>query len=241
VRLPSVTIVPTPERDVATVDYMKIAIVPMIVAACVSASTTTHAQEFDRNAWGVYAAPTIYGFAEGNDYDVAASGAGLDFGLYYSRFLTQNLSVRLEARYGTRNMDDLATIDLFPGAFTMFRLAEDILEVPVVLQADRRVPVGDHVLRVSVGGGFSYKFVLEQKLIGFSGGSTSDYLTPADSYRKFGILLDGGVTFDVDRKSAIFARLRLDTDIGTMGEPDAADVIRRFWATGLYVGYEMAF
>jgi hypothetical protein len=56
-----------------------------------------------------------------------------------------------------------------------------------------------------------------------------------------GILLDGGTTFSVDRRSAVFLRFRLDVDIATAGEPADASVIRRFWATGFYAGFEYGF
>ena len=201
-----------------------------------------HAQDFRRNAYGMYAAPTIYGFAKGSEYDVAASSAGLDLGAYYSRFFTPSFSARLEVRYGTRVMDDLVTIDVFPGAYSMVRVEESILEVPVIIQGDRRVPVGDHELRVSVGGGFSTKFVLEQKLLGPSGEVSGKYgVVAAGSYRKVGLLVDGGTTFSVDRRSAIFLRFRVDYDIATAGEPDDASVIRRFWAAGFYAGFEYGF
>jgi hypothetical protein len=190
----------------------------------------------------MYAAPTIYGFSKGSDYDLGASNAGLDLGAYYSRSFTSSFSARLELRYGTRAMDDLVTTNLFPGSFGMVRLEESILEVPLILMGDRRVSVGEHELRISAGGGVSTKFVLDQKLLGPQGEESGKYgIQGADSYRKVGILLDGGTTFSVDRRSAVFLRFRLDVDIATAGEPADASVIRRFWATGFYAGFEYGF
>jgi hypothetical protein len=231
-----------PSHLAATVSDVKheLGIVALLIIGLLPGAA--RAQDYHRNAYGMYAAPTIYGFAKGSEYSVASSGAGLDFGLYYSRFFTEAFSARLEVRYGTRSMDDIKPSDLFPGSYSMFRLEESVLEVPVVLQADRRVPVGDHVLRISVGGGFSTKFVLDQKLLGPSGELPEAYgFKAADSYRRVGILLDGGATLDVDRRSAIFARLRFDYDLGTAGEPTDASVIRRFWETGIYAGFECGF
>jgi hypothetical protein len=206
-------------------------ITPLIaVLAVLLLAPLARAQELHRNAYGMYAAPTIFGAAKGSEYDLAGNGAGLDLGGYYSRFFTQSFSARLEARYGKRTME-APTLNI--------RLSEIILEIPLVLQADRRIPISDHSLRVSVGGGLSYKFVLDQKLL-VPDGDLDQYYPPAE-YQKLGLLVDGGVTFAVDRKSAVFARLRFDVDVATMGEPADADVIRRFWATGFYAGFEYEF
>jgi hypothetical protein len=201
--------------------------------------TAAQAQDFRRNAYGMYAAPTIYGFAQGSEYNVASSSAGLDLGGYYSRFFTPSFSARLEVRYGTRVMDDITPSELFPGSYVGFRLEESILEVPIILEGDRRIPVGDHEVRVSVGAGVSAKFVLDQKLLEPGGELPEDQgFKAADSYRKVGLLVDGGTTFNVDRRSSIFLRLRVDFDVATAGEPEDATAIRRFWAAGFYAGFE---
>jgi hypothetical protein len=117
------------------------------------------------------------------------------------------------------------------------------VEVPLVLQADRRIPVSDHELRISVGGGASYKYVSDQKLLA-PAGQIEDIggpLHPADSYQKVALLLDGGTTFAVDRRSAIFMRFRYDIDVTTFSEPADAEVFRRLWAAGFYAGFEYGF
>jgi hypothetical protein len=207
------------------------------------AVSSAHAQDFRRNAYGMYAAPTIYGLSKGSDYNLATSNGGLDLGAYYSRAFTSSVSMRVEARYGTRALDYSARAKApLSGAYLVFRVSEQILEVPVILEADRRIDMNGHEFKVSVGGGFSTKFVLDQKLFGPSGESDSPYNPiAADSYRKVGFLVDGGATFQVDRGSAVFARLRFDVDLATAGEPDDADVITRFWAAGFYAGFEYVF
>jgi hypothetical protein len=210
------------------------------VAVCCTASFA-HAQEFHRNAYGIYAAPSMYGLAKGNRYQLATSGGGMDVGVYYAHAFSASFSARLEVKYAARNLDDVENNQRFD-TYSFFRLHESIIEVPLVLGADRRIPISDHELRVSVGGGVSYKYVLDQKLLAPTGEyTTEDGLTPADSYQKLGLLLDGGVTFGVDRKSAVFLRLRLDQDVTTFGEPADATVIRRFWALGFCAGFEYGF
>src|SRR5438045_6284581 len=76
------------------------------VIACRAAAPAL-AQELNRNAYGVYIGPTIYGIARGSDYEFATTGAGLDVGLYYSRAFTESFSTRLEVKYGVRNLDDV--------------------------------------------------------------------------------------------------------------------------------------
>jgi hypothetical protein len=217
--------------------------IAVVLVMVVCAAPVAQAQEFHRNAYGMYAAPTIYGISHGSEYELANSGAGLDLGGYYARAFTPGFSVRLEIRYGTRTLDDTEeNTTLLPGAFSMFRLSEEILEMPLILNADRRILISDHELRVSVGGGVSPKFVLHQKLLGPDGELDGPYNPiAADSYRKVGILVDGGTTFQVNRASAIFLRLRFDVDIATAGEPQDADVVRRFWAAGFYAGFEYGF
>ena len=210
----------------------------LALIVCMIGADTCRAQDIHRNAWGFYAAPTLYGIAKGTEYQVSGSGGGLDIAVYYARVLSPSFSARIEARADGRNLDDVAWSDSLQ-TYLYFRLRESILEVPLMLQADHRVDVGGHTLRVSAGAGVSWKFVLDQKLL-FPSGETH-YLTAADSYQKLGVLVDGGVAFDVDSRTAIFARLRLDMDVSTFGEPADASVIRRLWATGLYVGYEAAF
>ena len=193
------------------------------------------AQEFHHNAYGVYLGPTIYGIAKGSDYQFATSGAQPDFGLYYAHAFAPSFSIRLEAKLEWRVLDDIEWNDDI-GTYLQFRLSESIVEVPLVLQGDRRIAVGEHELRISVGGGASFKYVWDQKLLTPAG--AHPLLTAADSYEKLALVLDGGATFAIDRKSSVFARLRYDFDVTTFGEPTGADVIRQFWGMGFYAGFE---
>jgi hypothetical protein len=212
----------------------------LITIVLLAFAPAAHAQEFHRNAYGMYAAPTMFGLAEGTKYELATSGGGLDLGIYYARAFNPRFSIRLEAKYAVRDIDEAGSNgQLFGGEYFPFRLHESMVEIPLVVESDRRIPVSNHELRVSVGGGASYKYVLDQQLLVPSGELNSQSsLTPADSYQKFAILLDGGTTFEVDRKSAVFLRLRFDWDVATFGEPADASIIRRFWATGFYAGFE---
>lgn len=197
------------------------------------------AQEFPRNAFGFYAAPTLYGFVNGTEYSLAENGGGVDIGVYYARFVTRALSLRIEARYGTRHMDDVVELHDPFSSFVLFRLSETVLQFPLIVQGDRRIMISDHELRVSVGAGPTLSHVLEQKLLIPSG--EHPLLEPTDSYQRFGLVFDGGVTFSVKRTSAIFARYRLDLDHATLSAPEDADVIRRFWSTGFLAGFEYGF
>jgi len=206
------------------------------LTALTAMAPCAHAQEFHRNAYGMYAAPTIYGLAKGSEYEVANSDAGLDLGAYYARAFTESFSGHVELRYGTRNVDYGVQWVVFPTSYYPIRLSESILEVPVLVEGDRRLDVDNHELRVSVGGGISYKYVIEQKILGPGGEFTG--APDGDGYQKLGVLFDGGVTLGVNRKSAVFLRLRVDWDVSTFGEPEDDTLVRRFWAAGFYAGFE---
>ena len=129
---------------------------------------------------------------EGKHYTMMVTEEGAKKGkgaVYFARAFNASFSARLEVKYGVRNLDDIEWSPLYGNV--PFRLSESILEVPLVLQADRRIPVSDHELRISVGGGASYKYVTDQKLL-VANGHIEDYgLHPADSYQKVALLLDG--------------------------------------------------
>ncbi|HKW13721.1 MAG TPA: hypothetical protein VJS69_04460 [Candidatus Krumholzibacteria bacterium] len=216
---------------------MKFAVALVVLLTVLTAlAPGAHAQEFHRNAYGMYIAPGMYGIAKGTDYQFATTGGGLDVGIYYARAFTASFSTRLEVKYGTKSLDDVELSQ--PYGYVPFRLSESIVEVPLVLQGDRRVPVGDHEIRISVGGGASYKYVTNQKLLIASGRIEDFHLHPADSYQKFALLLDGGTTFNVDKQSAVFLRFRYDIDITTFGKPADAEVFRELWSAGFYAGFE---
>lgn len=207
------------------------------VLLVVVAAPAARAQEFHHNAYGMYVAPTFYGIAKGTDYERATSGGGLDFGLYYAHAFAPTVSVRLEARYATRALEDVNWNE-FNHAYDVFRLSEQILEIPLLLQLDRRVDVSGHQLRISVGGGASYQYVLEQELLEPFEIDEGFHFPPTGSYQKLAMLFDGGTTFDIDRRSAVFLRLRFGFDAFTWGEASEDSLVRRFWATGFYAGFE---
>jgi hypothetical protein len=217
-------------------------VIALIVIALFALAPAARAQDFHRNAYGMYAAPVMYGFAKGTRYQTSSSGGRLDFGIYYARAFNAGFSMRLEAKYAVRELDDAEVNPAAipgPDTYTPFRLSETMVQVPLIIQADRRIAVSDHELRVSVGGGPTFTHVFDQKLLTPTTDITSLYgLKPSESYGKFGLVLDGGTTFSVDRKSDIFLRLRFDIDVSTFGAPDDTSVVRRFWATGFYTGFE---
>ena len=212
-----------------------------LLVAIVALAPPARAGDYLRNAWGIYAAPTMYGFAQGTRWDLAASGNALDVGAYYTRFFARSWSAQLEVRLEQRQLDDTISgaIDFLPpNVFTMFRLDEEIIEVPLVVHNERRIIFGDHEARLAMGGGVVYAAVLDQKLLDVNGESTT--LTAGD-YQKFGWLLDGGFTLGVDPRHSCFARFRYQRDESVFGESDDADVQRRFEAWGMLVGLESGF
>ena len=216
-------------------------IAPLIaVLVSLLAAPAARAQEFHRNAYGMYVAPTFYGIAKGTEYELANSGGGLDFGLYYAHAFAPVLSMRIEARYATRALEDVNWNEFFH-AYDVYRLSEKIIEIPVLLEADRRIDVGNHQLRISVGGGASYQYVLEQEMLEPFEIDSGYHFPPTGSYQKLAMLFDGGATFDVDRKSAVFLRMRFGFDAFTWGESSDDSLVRRFWATGFYAGFEYGF
>jgi len=224
---------------------MKTAIRSLIMIVVVAVvAPVAFAQEFHRNAYGMYAAPVIYGFAEGTRYQLGSSGGGLDLGIYYAHAFNAGFSARIEAKYARRDLDDAeVSAELVPAdPYIAFVLSETMIQVPLIIQADRRIVMNDHELRVSVGGGPSFTFVTDQKLLTPDDELSNVYeLTPSDSYQRFGLVADGGATLGVNRKSAVFMRFRFDTDVSTMGADDNTAIVRRLWAAGFYAGFEYGF
>jgi len=184
----------------------------------------------------MYLAPTTSGFASGTDYDLGTSSTNLEWGLYYTRFIGERFSLRLEARYARRHLDAAAPDSTF--GYIPFRQEEDILEFPLLAQSERRILYGTREVRVTLGAGVVYDVVLDQRLLTPLG--QPNVLTPSD-YQKFGWLLDGAVTFEVDQRGGVFGRFRYQRDEVTFGQDDGASAIRKLESYGFSVGFEFMF
>jgi hypothetical protein len=202
------------------------------------------AGDYLRNAWGVYAAPTTYETIDSGDYNNGPSNTSLDVGFYYSRIFTPRFSLRLEVRSTRRAMDVLIP-RAQPRATTYYniydRIDENQLEVPLVLQADTRVLLGERELRVSAGGGLCYGVLLYQK---HYDPPTSQSWTVHESgfgdYQRLSFLLDGGATIESLARSALFVRLRLQWDGYSFGATDDV-VVLEYFAYGFCAGFEWGF
>jgi hypothetical protein len=199
-------------------------------------SVASLAADEPSNAWGVYAAPTTIRFATGTDYDLGASGSALEMGLYYTRFIGERFSLRLETRFASRSLD--AAVPDSTTGYLPVRQEEQILEIPLIAQSERRVPYGDHEMRVSLGAGIVCDFVLEQRLVTPLGQPSA--LT-AGEYMKLGWLLDGAVTFEVDERSGVFGRFRYQRDETTFGESEGASAVSELECFGFLGGLEFRF
>jgi hypothetical protein len=203
-----------------------------MVAAAPARGNDSH-----QNAWGIYAAPIMYGFAQGSQYDLAADGNALDFGAYYTRFIGSRFSARLEVRFGQRQIDATQYITGSPWLY-FFRLDETFVEFPLMVHSERRTMFGDREARLSIGGGAVFTAVLDQELLLAEGESP---LLTAGEYQKFGWTVDAGLTVDVGGGAGVFALLRYQRDESVFGESEDADVQRRFEAWGMHVGLESGF
>lgn len=209
------------------------------VAVILAAAPAIAAEDYTRNAWGIYAAPTIYGLAEGTRYNVASSATLVDLGVFYRRSLGPRWGARVEIVAAQRQLDVAVPFQptgLPDGVYTI-RVDESTLLIPVVLENDRRVPIGERELRVTLGAGVCGTFVLEQELLVPSG--SPEPLTPGE-YQKFGWLLDGGVTLGIDPRTGVFGRFRLYRDESTFGD-SGVSLVEEFWAFSFAGGFEFGF
>jgi hypothetical protein len=210
-----------------------------LAAALLFLSVPCAAADQPRNAWGIYVAPTTSGFGAGTEYDLGTSSTALEWGAFYTRFIDGRFSARLEARYAPRHLE--AAVPYESGGFTPYapvRLKEEILELPFLVQSERRVAYGERELRLSLGMGVVWDIVLDQKLVTPLG--QPDELTASD-YQKLGWLLDGAVTFEVDDNAAVFGRFRYQRDETTFGESDGASAVAKLECFGFSAGFEFGF
>jgi len=215
-------------------------VIPLLVTIGLAVMpVAARAQASENNAAGVYAAPVLYGFSHGSEYQLATSGGGLDIGAYYSRFFTPRWSMRIEARFGSRALDDAIRVSDPLIGWARVRVSEAFVQFPLMVERSDRLLVDDHELRISTGFGAAVSYVISQDLL--VPGGTSTWFTPADSYGRAGFVVDGGVAFRVVRTTSVFLRFNLAVDLWSFAEPDDADVIRRFWSTGFCAGYEYGF
>ncbi len=204
---------------------------------------SANADDIRHNAWGLFAGPTTYELVNGSDYDRAASSTSLDWGIYYTRVVTRKFSIRVEARLASRH------IDIVNGSFAVpassydivgiSRIDEHILEIPLLIQGDRRSSFGDGEIRLSTGIGVSYGVLIDQHMMNLV--RDIEQTEGFGGYQRLSLLFDGGGTVDIDPGDAIFLRFRVAYDAYVFGETSDLGAATEYFSFGFYAGFESSF
>lgn len=186
---------------------------------------------------GIYAAPTMYEFAEGPAVDKVASGTSLEWAAFYEHPLGRQLGVRVEARYAYRGIVATASNE---SATASVALYEQFVEFPVTLSSQQWFDAMKHGARLSFAAGLCYAVVVKQEVHPVSGAALPSELDFGE-YQRISWLLDGGVALDLETGRAVFARFRLQRDVDTFAESDNVMISPLYLAYGLYAGLEVKF
>jgi hypothetical protein len=208
-------------------------------------ASPSRADDVVRNAWGFYAAPTTYTVTSAGAYNNVPTNTSLDFGIYYTRFISRRFSVRGEVRLDDRRCEityprDLPVSTVVLNGFD--RINETMLEVPLLLMSETRCPVGERELRISVGGGLYYAVLLSQYHYYpvYSGRDIIETTASAGDSQRMGFILDGGVTMETDPRHGVFLHLRLQEDADVFGV-NGDTFAERYAAFGFMAGFEWTF
>jgi hypothetical protein len=222
---------------------------PALLVACVVAPSAllvvpdVRADEtLKENAWGLYAGPTTYELTHSSsEYNRATSGTSLDFGVYYTRFVTTRFSWRVEGRVTSRHVDIAVPLDVPAGGASeaIARIDERFFEIPLILQADRRSRLGESEIRISAGAGVCYGVLIGQDLMILEDRVSED--VGAGGYKRLSFLFDGGATLDVTTGDSVFLRFRAQYDAYVFGEDDEVRETTEYFSYGFYAGFESPF
>ena len=211
-------------------------VIGLLLSLCIDAG----AQEatLPVNAWGFYISPTTHRLSTApSKYELYHTNTGEDFGLYYSRNIHRYLSVQIEGRYGIREAD-------IEYSNQPARVRDAFLEIPVIFHVSRVRRVDKSYLRVFIGGGISYRILVEQEVVVPESGSLPpDFVTPINfgGYQKYGWVLDGGCAFMFTGRSGIFASYRVTQDQDIFSESEDLVVNPKYYSYGFQVGFEFRF
>jgi hypothetical protein len=218
---------------------MKLAVV-LVIAAVFHPGVEAVAQEeiFGSNTWGFYISPTTHRLVSASSqYEMFHTNTGEDIGLYYCRSIHPFLRLQIEGRYEVRQAD-------IEFSESPARVNEEFLEVPLILHVSRVRRFGRSYFRLFVGGGISYRILIEQE-VAFppSGSVPPSVITPIDigGYQKFGWVLDGGCSILLTRRGGIFASYRITKDQSTVSKSDDLVVNPKYYSYGIQVGFEFNF
>ena len=193
---------------------------------------------FGSNTWGFYVSPTTHRLVSATSkYELFHTNTGEDIGLYYSRSIYPFLRLQIEGRYEVREAD--IEFNDSPA-----RVHEAFLEIPVILHVSRVRRIDRSYLRIFVGGGLSYRMLVEQEIaVPRSNSLPPSVITPIDigGYQKFGWVLDGGCSFLFTRHRGVFASYRITKDQGTVSKSDDLVVNPKYYSYGFQIGFEFNF
>jgi hypothetical protein len=213
-------------------------VVVFVVLTISSVSAPAGAQTIAPNACGVYVAPTSYEFkSAGSKYDLFQSNTSQDIGFFYNRLFGRTISLQIEARLSSRDMDaELAGIPA--------RINEDLIQFPLMVHFNRVRWVDESPLRIYLGGGISYSVLLEQEIATFGDNVFPPEIavtTDAGGYQKLAWLLDGGAAYTFYKNSGVFLSYRMSVDWTTFGESDEVPLTAKYIAFGFQGGFEWRF
>jgi hypothetical protein len=209
-----------------------------------STVSSSRADDYHRNAWGVVVGATTYGLTEGQQFELSQTNTSFDVGAFYTRFFTRSFSGRFELYGDDRQINTFAPVNpntVFE-ATGFFSVDERVVETATVFSLDRRVDMGGHEARLSFGAGPTMSYVYDQTLgkpdppFAFYSGDPR-----AGTYGKFGFMFDAGLGLAVDSDMGVFARFRYQQDVSTFAESDDADIVRQLYAFGFQAGMEFGF
>lgn len=213
------------------------------IALCTDVSSS-RADDYRRNGWGVVVGTPTYGLTKGHPYEVSQTNTSLDFGAFYARFFTPHFSGRFELYADDRLINTFAPVNpATTNEFTSwFSVEERAVETTIVFSLDKRVDVGGHEARLSFGWGPTMSYVYDQTLGKPTSSSTFYPGDPrAGTYGKFGFTSDAAFGLALDRGMGIFARFRYQQDVSTFDESEDADIVRELYAFGFQTGMEFGF
>ena len=194
-------------------------------------------QSKNANAWGIYVAPATHRFRKANtEYELFQTNTRQDFGIFVSHLILHKVNAQLEVRYSTRNLDvgfdDVAA-----------RLSEEFVEVPLILQATRIRTVDTVRIRMYMGVGVSYSWLVKQEIDTFGSSSLPPEIhtgQQVDRYSKMGLVGEGGVVLFYRRHSGIFMGYRISSDLATFGKSNST-VAPKYVTYGFQLGFEWRF
>lgn len=211
--------------------FVSISLFPYIEAAAQEATLPA-------NGWGFYISPTTHRLSTApSKYELYHTNTEEDIGLYYSHRFHRYLSVQVEGRHGVRKAD-------IEYANQPARVRDAIFEIPVIFHVGRVRRVDKSLIRIFIGGGISYRILVEQEVVvPRSGSLPPGFVTPINfgGYQKYAWVLDGGCAFLFTSSSGVFASYRVTQDQDIFSESEDLIVNPKYYSYGFQIGFEYRF